>query len=71
ERALTIARTIASRAPLGVQATLRSSRHAVEHDPAEALDRLADEARALMKTEDAAEGLRSFLERREGRFTGR
>jgi len=71
DRALALGRTIASRAPLGVRATLASARHAVEHDPAEALDRLADQARALMQTEDAAEGLRSFLERREGRFTGR
>ncbi len=71
DRALDLARTIASRAPLGVKATLASARHAVEHDPAEALDRLADQARAIMKTEDAAEGMRSFLERREGKFVGR
>lgn len=71
ERALELARTVASRAPLGVAATLQSSRHAVAHSPAEALEGLADQARTLMKTEDAAEGLRSFVERREGRFTGR
>ncbi|MEN0060858.1 MAG: crotonase/enoyl-CoA hydratase family protein [Myxococcota bacterium] len=70
-RALSIAKTIASRAPLGVQATLASSRQAVEHSPKQALDGLAAQARKLMATEDAAEGLQSFLERREGVFKGR
>lgn len=67
----TIAKTIASRAPLGVRATIASAREAAESGEAAAAPWLVDRARALMETEDAAEGLRSFLERREGRFVGR
>lgn len=66
-----IAATIARRAPLGVQATLRSCRAGVEDGFAVAKEALMPEARALMGTEDAAEGLRSFVERREAVFKGR
>jgi enoyl-CoA hydratase len=69
--ALGIAETIASRAPLGVQATLRSSRAMLDLGPTRASEALLGEARALMDTEDAAEGLRSFVERREAVFRGR
>ena len=34
-------------------------------------ERFTDRARKVMGTDDAAEGMRSFVERREGRFTGR
>lgn len=71
DRASAIAHTIASRAPLAVQATLRSARLAREAALGPARDALMAEARALFSTEDAAEGVRSFVERREGRFTGR
>jgi enoyl-CoA hydratase/carnithine racemase len=67
----TIAATIARRAPLGVQATLRSARAAVERGPDAAAAELLGEARAIMGTEDAAEGMRSFVERRDGVFRGR
>ena len=70
-RANEIAQTVAKRAPLGVQATLRSSRTA-EHDGMDAaIDELLVIARELMDTEDALEGVRSFIERREGDFKGR
>jgi enoyl-CoA hydratase len=71
ETARQIAQTIASRAPLGVRATLASAREAEEHGEVQAAASLLQHARALMASEDAAEGMRSFLERREGRFTGR
>ena len=71
DRALELARTIASRAPLGVQATLASSRAAVERGHEVAFEELLPQARTLMASEDAAEGLQSFLERREGVFKGR
>ena len=70
-KATSIAETVARRAPLGVAATLASARTAVERGHAAAAAALLDQARALMDTEDAAEGLRSFLERRDGRFEGR
>ena len=70
-RATEVARTVAKQAPLGVQATLRSSRTAVTEGEAAAVAELMPIARQIMETEDAAEGLRSFVERREGRFKGR
>jgi enoyl-CoA hydratase/carnithine racemase len=71
EAACAIADTIAKRAPLGVQATLRSSRATLARGPEAAAGELLGEARALMRTEDAEEGLRSFVERREASFRGR
>ncbi len=70
-RALEIAATIAKRAPLGVQATLASATLAEREGTAVAFDALLPKAMELMESEDAAEGLRSFLERREGDFVGR
>jgi enoyl-CoA hydratase/carnithine racemase len=71
DKALVIAQTIARRAPLAVQASLQSSRQAVESGFDSAREALMSEARQLMGTEDAAEGVRSFLERREANFQGR
>jgi enoyl-CoA hydratase/carnithine racemase len=70
-RAIEIEETIAAQAPLGVQATLRSARLALAEGPAAAAGALLPELRRLMESEDAKEGLQSFLERRDGRFTGR
>jgi enoyl-CoA hydratase len=70
-RAIEIAETIAAQAPLGVMATLRSARTAVAHGPEAAARGLMPELQKLMQSEDAKEGLQSFLERRAGRFTGR
>ena len=69
--ATNIAATIARQAPLGVQATLRSARAAVVDGQAAALAPLLADARAIMTSDDAREGMLSFLERREARFTGR
>ena len=71
KRATELAETIATRSPLGVQATLRSSRMALEEGFERANAALLPEARALMNTEDAAEGMRSFIERRQAVFKGR
>jgi enoyl-CoA hydratase/carnithine racemase len=70
DRAIEIAETIAAQAPLGVRATLVSSRIAVD-DEAEAARRLFPDLKPLMGSEDAKEGLASFVERRAARFTGR
>ena len=69
-RAIAIAETIAAQAPLGVRASLLSSRIAVD-DEAEAARRLFPDIAPLMTSDDAREGLQSFLERRAARFTGR
>ncbi|MDX1510934.1 MAG: crotonase/enoyl-CoA hydratase family protein [Nitriliruptorales bacterium] len=70
-RATAIAQQIARQAPLGVQGTLANARMAREQGLAAAREHLAGLLPSIMNSEDAAEGIRSFLERREGNFTGR
>ena len=70
-RGRALAASVAKAAPLGVRATLESSRLAEREGEAAANAHLLTQARALMASEDAAEGLASFLERRAGVFKGR
>ncbi len=70
-RAHAIAETIAKQAPLGVRATIESARIAARDGEMAAAAALLPRTRELMASEDAQEGLRSFLERRDGVFTGR
>ena len=69
-RGLAIAQTIARRAPLGVRATLASSKASMYDGPDAATAMLLRQARDLMQSEDAAEGMRSFVERRDAVFQG-
>lgn len=71
DAAIAIASTIAKRAPLGVRATIESARTTLHRGPEAAAEDLLRQARALMDSEDAMEGLRSFVERREASFRGR
>jgi enoyl-CoA hydratase len=71
ERATEIAETIAAQAPLAVRASLASSRRYAERGPLGMKDEMEAMQRRLAQTEDAAEGVRAFLERRSGRFTGK
>lgn len=71
ERALEIARVVARQAPLGVQGTLANARVARDRGVEEARGHLRRLLEEVLASEDAAEGLRSFLERREATFTGR
>jgi len=72
QRATELAERIATAAaPLGVAATLRSAHRAIAGDEAGAIARLQADAVPLFASEDGAEGMRSFLERRPARFTGR
>ncbi len=71
ERAEELAAEVASQAPLAVQALIKACRTALEQGHQAALEGLVDHARALMTTEDAVEGMRSFLDRRQARFQGR
>ncbi len=71
ERALWIAQRVAAQAPLAVQATRASAMLALEHGPEAAKRGLVDAARGLMASEDAEEGLASFVQRRPARFQGR
>ncbi len=69
-RATELAQLIARQAPLGVQATLASARAGLGHGPDAARQCLASLLPGILRSQDAAEGLRSFLERREAHFTG-
>jgi enoyl-CoA hydratase len=69
-RALALAERIAAQAPLGVRATLASARLALA-DEAAAAARLLPDLAPIMASDDAREGVQSFLERRAARFTGR
>jgi enoyl-CoA hydratase len=72
ERATEIAERIASSAaPLGVRATLASAQRAIVEGERAAVERLDEDVIALFGTEDGAEGMMSFMERRSAKFVGR
>ena len=72
DRAIEIATTIAEKAaPLGVKATLASAHRTRLEGEAAAFARLDPDMVALFETEDGREGLQSFVERRDARFSGR
>ena len=70
-RALAIAGQIAKQAPLAVRATRANARLAVERGPDAAVADFTPAQTVLARTADAREGVQSFIERREPRFTGR
>jgi enoyl-CoA hydratase len=70
ERALLLAETIADQAPLGVQASLRSARIARYEGSESAITRLLPDLQPIMASEDALEGVQSFMERRKAKFRG-
>jgi enoyl-CoA hydratase len=71
EEALRIAQAIAEQAPLAVVATRLNALKAVEHGPLPAMDEFIATQQRLSASEDAAEGVRSFIDKRPARFTGR
>lgn len=71
DKALEIANNIAAQAPLGVQASLRSARIARSEGPQKAIARLLPDLQPIMQSEDALEGVQSFIERRQARFKGK
>ena len=71
ELAIEIAESIAAAAPLGVQASLRLARTARREGPVAGIAALFPALSAVMASEDAAEAVRAFGERREPAFQGR
>ncbi len=70
QEAIRIAQSVAAQAPQAVVATRQSVLKALEHGPVVAMHDFIDVQRRLANTEDAKEGLDSFVERRAARFTG-
>ncbi|WP_434381156.1 crotonase/enoyl-CoA hydratase family protein [Melittangium boletus] len=71
ETAMGLARRIASKPPLAIQATLESARTAVLEGERAAAEKLLPGITRLAMTEDAREALQAFLERRPATFHGR
>ncbi len=71
DKAIEIAETIAKQAPLGVYATLKSARLTRYAAEQAALKELLSDLIPLMQSDDAKEGVQSFVERREANFKGR
>lgn len=70
DAALAIAQRIAAQAPLAVVATRLNTLRAVEHGPLAAMAEFIETQQRLARSDDAAEGVRAFVERRPARFTG-
>jgi enoyl-CoA hydratase/carnithine racemase len=68
--AIRIAEQIAAKAPLAVVATRQNVLKAVEQGPLVAMHDFLPVQQRLSRSEDAAEGVRSFVEKRAARFTG-
>jgi len=71
DEALRIAQRIAAQAPLAVVATRLNVMKAIEQGPLAAVADFIPVQQRLANSEDAAEGVRSFVERRPARFSGR
>lgn len=71
ERALAYARRVAEQAPLAVQATIENSRLALGQGWIHAATHCTAKNTFLYGTEDAAEGRKSFVEKRSAKFVGR
>lgn len=71
ERAMALADIIAKNAPLGIQVTKEAGRKFIEAGERAAIDSIAGIRERVLNTEDAAEGIKSFVERRAAVFKGR
>jgi enoyl-CoA hydratase/carnithine racemase len=70
-RAMELAALIARNAPLGIQVTKEAARRFIEAGEEAAIAAIPGIRARVMGTEDAKEGIRSFVERRAAVFQGR
>lgn len=71
DRAMAVASAIAKNAPLGIQVTKEAAYEFIAQGERAAIDYLPKMRERVLDTADAAEGIRSFVERREAIFTGK
>ena len=70
-RAMEVAENIANQAPLAVRETMRSAQTALKKNRRAAAREFASVQSLLLGSDDAAEGLASFVERRPANFLGK
>ena len=71
ERAMAIAEIITRNAPLGIQVTKAAGRKFIEAGERAAIDIIPHIRGQVLDSEDAKEGIQSFVERRSAAFQGR
>jgi enoyl-CoA hydratase/carnithine racemase len=71
QRAMQIAELIAGNAPIGIQVTKEAALKFIEHGEQAAIDYLPKIRERVLNSEDAREGIQSFVERRAAIFRGR
>ncbi|TFU06290.1 crotonase/enoyl-CoA hydratase family protein [Polymorphobacter arshaanensis] len=71
DRAMELARIIAANAPLGIRVTKTAGRKFIEAGEQAAIDAIPGIKDQVMNSADAAEGIKSFVERRSAVFQGR
>ena len=71
ERAMEIARLIAKNAPIGIQVTKEAALKYIEAGERTAIDYIPKIKNRVLNSEDAKEGIQSFIERRVAVFSGR
>ena len=71
ERAMALAAIIARNAPLGIQVTKEAGRKFIEAGEQAAIAIIPEIRERVLNTADAAEGIKSFVERRAAVFQGR
>lgn len=70
DRAMALARIIAANAPLGIQVTKEAGRKFIEAGEQAAIDYVPTIRERVLNSEDAREGIKSFVERRAAKFAG-
>ena len=69
--AIKIAKAIAAQAPMAIVATRQNVLKALEQGPLVAMHEFISVQKTLSNSEDAKEGVQSFIEKRDARFTGK